>query len=177
MVSIRLKKRIARYPPLEGIRLHHARLYGNLIVCLLVPGDWGFEMIEIWGRQSLWSGGDEVIVRDGERQTKSGYSPLAGAYYSARLGVAEHLEAIGRSARVLVLRSVSGDYWAPLGTWVVREATRAAMQAAPANCNTLQEGIAAASRILGFDRWLPYSRLVPDLMAQRTLRDFLEPSA
>jgi hypothetical protein len=171
-VSKRLKKKIARYPPLDGIQVFSASLYGNHIVCLLIPGDWKFEMIEIWGKQSLWAGEDETIARDGEGQTKSGYSPLAGAYYSARLAVTEYLESIQRSARVLVLRSITGEYWAPLGTWVVREATRNAMKGPGIPCATLQAGVNTASRILGFSHWLPHSRLIPELMTQKTLFDF-----
>lgn len=171
-VSKRLKKKIARYPPLDGIQVFSASLYGNHIVCLVIPGDWKFEMIEIWGKQSLWAGEDETIARDGEGQTKSGYSPLAGAYYSARLAVTEYLESIQRSARVLVLRSITGEYWAPLGTWVVREATRNAMKGPGIPCATLQAGVNTASRILGFSHWLPHSRLIPELMTQKTLFDF-----
>ncbi|WP_292392096.1 hypothetical protein [Methanoculleus sp. UBA303] len=171
-VSNRLKKRIARYSPLDGIQVFSASLYGNHIVCLLVPGDWKFEMIEVWGKQSLWGDGSETIARDGEGLTKSGYSPLAGAYYSARLAVTEYLESIRRSARVLVLRNVTSDYWAPLGTWVVREATRNAMRGQKTPCADLNEGIELASRLIGFSHWRPYSRLIPELVTQKTLFDF-----
>jgi len=171
-VSKQLTKKIARYPPLGGIEVFSASLYGNHIVCLLVPGDWKFEMIEVWGKQSLWGDGSETIARDGEGLTKSGYSPLAGAYYSARLAVAEYLESIRRSARVLVLRNVTGEYWAPLGTWVVREATRNAMRGPKTPCATLNEGIDLASRLIGFSRWRPYSRLIPELTTQKTLFEF-----
>ena len=171
-VSNRLKKRIARYSPLDGIQVFSASLYGNHIVCLLVPGDWKFEMIEVWGKQSLWGDGSETIARDGEGLTKSGYSPLAGAYYSARLAVTEYLESIRRSARVLVLRNVTSDYWAPLGTWVVREATRNAMRGQKTPCAGLNEGIELASRLIGFSHWRPYSRLIPELVTQKTLFDF-----
>ncbi|NLZ30941.1 MAG: hypothetical protein GX885_09420 [Methanomicrobiales archaeon] len=171
-VSTRLKKKIARHPPLGGFEVFAASLYGNHIVCLLIPGDWRFEMIEVWGQRSLWGGEGETIMQDGEGLTKSGYSPLAGAYYSARLAIAEHLESIRRSARVLVLRNVSGEYWAPLGTWVVREATRNAMDGPAIRCATLQEGVDTASRLIGFSRWLPHSRLIPELMTQKTLFDF-----
>ena len=171
-VSKRLKKKIARYPPLDGIRVFPASLYGNHIVCILVPGDWKFEMIEVWGRQSLWGQGDETIARDGEGLTKSGYSPLAGAYYSARLAVAEYLDGVQRSARVLVLRHVTGDYWAPLGTWVVREAARNAMRGPGTPCASLDQAVDLASRLVGFSHWQAYSRLIPELRAQKTLFDF-----
>ena len=172
-VSKRLKKKIVRYPPLDGIRVFSASLYGNHIVCILVPGDWKFEMIEVWGRQSLWGQGDETIACDGEEGLiKSGYSPLAGAYYSARLAVAEYLDGVQRSARVLVLRHVTGDYWAPLGTWVIREATRNAMRGAGTPCASLDQAVDLASRLVGFSHWQPYSRLIPELRTQKTLFDF-----
>ncbi|MCM2466365.1 hypothetical protein [Methanoculleus oceani] len=171
-VSKRLRKKIARYPPLNEIQVFSASLYGNHIVCLLVPGDWKFEMIEVWGKQSLWGGGSETIARDGEGLTKSGYSPLAGAYYSARLAVAEYLESVRRSSRVLVLRNVTSEYWAPLGTWVVREATRNAMQGGKTPCADLKQAIDLASRLIGFDRWRPHSRLIPELTTQKTLFEF-----
>ncbi|WP_292364542.1 MULTISPECIES: hypothetical protein [unclassified Methanoculleus] len=171
-VSKQLKKKIARYPPLSGIEVFSASLYGNHIVCLLVPGDWRFEMIEVWGKQSLWGDGSETIAVDGEGLAKSGYSPLAGAYYSARLAVAEYLESVRRSARVLVLRNVTGEYWAPLGTWVVREATRNAMRGGKTPCADLRQAIDLASRLIGFTRWQPHSRLIPELVTQKTLFDF-----
>lgn len=171
-VSTRLKKKIARYQPLSGIEVFSASLYGNHIVCLLMPGDWRFEMIEVWGTRSLWGGEGETIMQDGESLTKSGYSPLAGAYYSARLAVAEYLERERRSARVLVLRKITDEYWAPLGTWVVREATRNAVRGGKIRCATLPEGVATASRLLGFSHWLPHSRLIPEIMTQKTLFDF-----
>ncbi|RXE57366.1 hypothetical protein ABH15_04575 [Methanoculleus taiwanensis] len=172
MVSTGLKKSVTRYPSIEGYRLFDGTLYGNHIVCILAPGDWKYEMIEIWGRRSLWSGETETIAVDGEGQKKTGYSPLAGAYYSARLAVTEYLESIRRSARVIVLRSISSEYWAPLGTWVVREAARAAMKNPAGTYATLDEAVAAASRLLGNARWLPESRLVPELKTQKTLFDF-----
>lgn len=171
-VSKQLKKKIARYPPLGGIEVFSASLYGNHIVCILVPGDWKYEMIEVWGKQSLWGGGSETIARDGEDLTKSDYSPLAGAYYSARLAVTEYLESVQRSARVLVLRNVTSEYWAPLGTWVVREATRNAMRGQKTPCESLSEAIDLASRVIGFSHWRSHSRLIPEIMTQKTLFDF-----
>lgn len=171
-VSARLKKKIGCYQPLDGVEIFSASLYGNYIVCLLSPGDWKFEMIEIWGKRSLWGGENETIMRDGEGFTKSGYSPLAGAYYSARLAVTEYLESIQRSARVLVLRRITSEYWAPLGTWVVREATRDAMTSPATKCASLQEGIDTVSRLAGISCWLSHSRLIPEIMTQKTLFDF-----
>ncbi len=168
-VSTGLKKEIARFPSVDGISVFSGELFGNRIVCILLPGDWRYEMIEIWQEQSLWGGPGEVIVQDREGIKKSGYSPISGAYYSARLAVLEHLKSIRRCARVILVRNTSGEYWAPLGTWVVREAARKAMAAPPLRCESLDEAVRHAVAITGSDRWVPHSTLIPELRTQRTL--------
>jgi hypothetical protein len=171
-LSIQLKKEIARYPPIEEIRLFTGEIFGNRIVSILVPGDWKYEMIEIWGRWTLWAGEEEVIVQDQEGMIKKGYSPISGAYYSARLAVCEYLKDVQRSARVIVIRNISRDYWAPLGTWVIREATRKAMIHPPVICESLDAAVRQASATLGSDTWIHHSLLIPELRTQRTLFHF-----
>lgn len=167
-----LKKGIARFPPVEEISVFSGEIYGNRIACILVPGDWKYEMIEIWGKQTLWGGDEEVIVEDREGMTKSGYSPISGAYYSARLAVCEYLKSIRRCARVVVVRRVSSEYWAPLGTWVIREATRKAMETPPVRCASLDAAVHHAAAVIGSARWVPHSTLIPELRTQRTLAHF-----
>ena len=172
-VSTGLKKEIARFPPLEEIRVFSGEQYGNRIVAILLfRADWKYEMIEVWGRHTLWAGDDEVIVQDREGMIKHGYSPISGAYYSARLAVCEYLTGIRRSARVIVVRMVSGDYWAPLGTWVIREAARTAMSSVPVPCESLDLAVARAVALTGSGTWVPHSTLIPELRTQRTLFQF-----
>ncbi|WOF15353.1 hypothetical protein F1737_00980 [Methanoplanus sp. FWC-SCC4] len=172
-VSKRMKSEVMKYPPLEDVLVFTGMVHANRIICLLVPGDWKYEMVEIWEKNSLWSGDSEVIVADGEnKKNKSKYSPIAGAYYSGRLAVLEYLSGIRRCARVIVVRQVTGEYWAPLGTWVIREAARAAMKAGPLKCENLNEGINSVSKILGSDKWLANSGLVHEIKTQKTLFDF-----
>jgi hypothetical protein len=171
-LSTALKKEIARFPSLDEYRVFSGEIFGNRIVCILAPGDWRYEMIEVWGRRTLWAGDTEVIVEDRESMKKQGYSPISGAYYSARLAVCEYLKSIRRSARVIVLRHISSDYWAPLGTWVIREAARKAMASPPASCDSLDAAIAVASARIGFDYWQQHSTLIPEMRTQRTLFSF-----
>jgi len=168
-LSTALKKEIARFPSLDDYRVFSGEIFGNRIVCILMPGDWRYEMIEVWCRRTLWAGDTEVIVEDREAMKKQGYSSISGAYYSARLAVCEHLKSIRRSARVIVLRHISSDYWAPLGTWVIREAARKAMASPPVSCDSLDEAVATASAWIGFDYWQQHSTLIPEIRTQRTL--------
>jgi hypothetical protein len=126
-------------------------------------------MIEIWRRQSLWGGDDDVIVQDREGLKKKGYFQISGAYYSARLAPCEYLVQKKKSARVIFLRSISSDYWAPLGTWVIREATRKALANPPVIYESLAVAVRQVSMLLGSDSWVSYSTLIPELRTQRTL--------
>ena len=171
-LSSALKKGIARFPPIDRYLVFTAEVFGNRIVCILAPGDWRYEMIEVWGKQTLWAGDTEAIVQDREGMKKQGYSPISGAYYSARLAVTEYLTGIRRSARVVVLRHITSEYWAPLGTWVIREAAKKAMASAPVACTSLDEAIRAASAIAGFSYWQQHSTLLPEMRTQRTLFSF-----
>jgi hypothetical protein len=168
-LSIQLKKEISRFPPLEEIHLFDGEIYGNRILCILVPGDWKYEMIECWGKQTLWAGDEEVIVQDREGLNKKGYSPISGAYYSARLAACEYLKSIRRCARVIIIRRISSDYWAPLGTWVIREATRNAMNTPPVVCPSIDVAVNQVSARLGSGMWFGASTLIPELKTQRTL--------
>jgi len=171
-VSSALKQKIARYTPVDHIRVFSNELYANRIAVVLLPGDWRYEMIERWEKNSLWSAGADSITVDHEGIKKSGYSPISGAYYSARLAVAEYLEATRQCARVIVIRSVSADYWAPLGTWVIREATRGAMKRPGVTCETVNEAVTRAGAGSGFPGWEGYSTLLPEIRTQKTLFDF-----
>ena len=54
-------------------------------------------------------------------------SSVAGAYFAAKLAVAEHLSKRKRKAAALVLREIHSDeYIVPVGVWQIREGIRQA---------------------------------------------------
>ncbi|HJJ30118.1 MAG TPA: hypothetical protein O0W87_03880 [Methanocorpusculum sp.] len=174
MISTSIKREVIKMPALPEYQVFCSTLYGNTLCFILIPSnDWRFEMLERWQKHSLWSGDEETIVVDGEKGlTKSSYSPIAGAYYSARLAVLEYLKSIGRCARVLCIRDISGEYWAPLGTWVIREAAHASLSSHPEKVGTLGEAVTSASQMLGTGFWIPRMDLLRDLKQQKTLFEF-----
>ncbi len=173
MIGKGLVRDITGNASVPAVQLFSRDLFGNRIAVLLFPGPWEYEMVEIWAARSLWSGDGESVTVDGERLKKRDYSPISGAYYAARLAVAEYLKSAGRTARVIVVRYVTSEYWAPLGVWVVREAVRGAMSDAPSAFATTGEATAKASEFLGSDSWMTRSRLLSTVRTQRTLTGFL----
>ena len=164
---------ISHNSALDQYLVFTATLHGNTIVCILTPGDFRYEMIEHWQAGSMWGGQTGSIMTDAEsRKGKSGYSPIAGAYYSARLAVLDYLRIAGKTARAIVIRSVAGSYWAPLGTWVIREAARQAMAQPPVVFEDLTGARAYAAAILGTDAWESHSSLLQEIATQKNLFDF-----
>ncbi|MDO5846306.1 MAG: hypothetical protein Q4Q04_05215 [Methanocorpusculum sp.] len=174
MLCSSYKREVARMPALSDYEVFCAALHGNTLCFILIPSnDWRFEMLERWQKKSLWSGDEESILVDGETgMTKRGYSPIGGAYYSARLAALEYLKNTGRCARVICVRDVSGEYWAPLGVWVIREAAHASLASEPVKTGTLSEALTAASAKLGTSFWIPRMGLLKDMREQKTLFDF-----
>lgn len=174
MISTSIKREVIKMPALPEYQVFCGTLYGNTLCFILIPSnDWRFEMLERWQKHSLWSGDEETIVVDGEKGlSKPKYSPIAGAYYSARLAVLEYLKSIGRCARVLCIRDISGEYWAPLGTWVIREAAHESLSHHPDRVGTLGEAVTSASQKLGTSFWIPKMILLKDIRQQKTLFEF-----
>ena len=73
---------------------------------------------------------------------------------------------------MICIRDISGEYWAPLGVWVIREAAHAALAKNPERFGTLSEAITAASVMLDTSFWIPKMGLLKDIRQQKTLFDF-----
>ncbi len=173
MISKKLAVSIRKNSSTDTISIFSHELYGNLIIFILIPGEWKFEMIEIWSRNALWNGENDFIVADRERGIKKNYSPITGAYYSARLAVTEYLSPRHISGTVIVIRRISSEYWAPLGTWVIREVSRLAMKKMPVTCENVKQAEEIVSSILGYDDWRIHSQYLSDLTRQKKITDFI----
>jgi hypothetical protein len=142
MTGKTLKNQVIDMPLISDYLLYSGEGLGNHFEILLLPRPYSFELVEIWMARSAWAPEGWIGSDREEGRDKKGYSPLAGGYYAARLAVLEHLAQRGRQAAVLAVREISEAYWAPLGVWVVREAARQAMRAAPRRFSTLPEALA-----------------------------------
>jgi hypothetical protein len=100
---------------------------GNYYVAIFLPEVWSYELFETYAGKSTWHDSDEITtMTDYESYggRKDYASNTSGGYYAARLGVLEYLKRVKRQSSVLLLRFITGEYYAPLGVWVVREAVR-----------------------------------------------------
>lgn len=127
-----LRGAIRSNPSVDETRVFSSEYMGNRYWVILSPGNWEFELVEMKAPGSVWNPVDtEVWIASDhegyEGRTKYVDGGTAGAYYATRLAALEHLEAHGRQAKVLTLRHVSDEYWAPVGVWQIRESVRDAL--------------------------------------------------
>jgi hypothetical protein len=110
--------------------------YGNWYCVLVLPYRFQYELFEIVvgtragamqgeGNATLWTDYEGFAGRTTYAED------TAGGYYAARLSVLEELNRRKRQGSVLAFRFIDDSYTHPLGVWVVREATRIAMQGKP----------------------------------------------
>lgn len=126
---------------LDGFELFSSSFAGNSFFVLLLPRVWSFEMMECWLPGSPWTLEDPSaqqqnqfnIIDDFEFfEGRSSYADnITGAYYAARLAVAEHLVRRKKQAAALIFREIGNEYVSPLGVWVIRETVRNALQKKP----------------------------------------------
>lgn len=159
-------------PPLDTYHLYEGHALGNHFLIALFPPPFRFEMMEQWQQGSLWGGGRVITDHEGPKGRKDYASSITGAYYSARLSVAEHLHSIGRTAGAAVIRWITDEYWAPLGVWVIRESVKRAFQNKPMifeDRESLKKGI---DRISGINDWRSHTRFL-SRMIDRRIDDFI----
>ncbi len=175
-VSKEILKEVKRYDTIGSVELYENTFMGNEFHIFLIPGSWEYEMIESWLRGSLYAPDWGIGARDYEpfEGRKDYASNITGAYYAARLGVAEHLARRRRQAKVLIYREITPDYKLPLGVWVIREAVRDAMRRKPLLLESVWEGIELIEPKVRVKDWSKESKILYNLKHQRRLEDFYE---
>lgn len=127
-----IKKEISDFSSIDECLLFSFEHFGNHFEIILSPGNYSFELVEIWTKKSFWNPESTWIGYDREDiMKKRDYSTLGGGYYAARLPALEYLLKISRTASITVIREIKPEYYAPLGVWVVEEGVRKAMSKQP----------------------------------------------
>ncbi|MEW5955040.1 MAG: hypothetical protein AB1626_00695 [Candidatus Micrarchaeota archaeon] len=175
-ISESLVEEIKLLPILDEYRVYEHESLRNRFVVILFPSQWQYEWIEAFF--SHYGGDNATVFGDNEGfDKKKKYSSVGGCYYSARLAVAEKLQAEKRQAGALVLREAYSDY-IPLGVFNVRENVRAALRTRP----TVLESWAAASKFsfsrlkLNESQWTANSRIIRKEGKQAIQRRLFEKS-
>lgn len=170
IISKNLVEEILDYSQIDSHLVFIHEHLGNLFSVLLFPHRWIFEMEEAWHTEKgeLGFGADAEDASGIHR-----YPSIAGAYFAAKLGVAEYLKRNQRQAGVLVLREIRAEYAVPVGVWQVREAIRAAMSKKPIIVDSLEQGLDVACKHLSISKteWLSKGTILK-MLRQKSITDY-----
>ncbi|AFU58857.1 DUF650 and DUF651 domain-containing protein [Candidatus Nitrososphaera gargensis Ga9.2] len=149
-ISSRLIKENEANPSIDLFEVTQYSHLANYYSVVLIPDEvWSFEMIESW----FTSSGQIVMGSDYEdARGLDHYPTIAGAYFAARLAVAEHLAHRCRKAAALVLREIHPEYVMPLGVWQIREGVREALKKPPQKFESIEQAISFASAGMSMSR-------------------------
>jgi hypothetical protein len=169
-ISQNLVSEILDYPQIDSHLVFSHEHLGNLFSVLLFPHRWIYEMEEAWHTAS----GQIGFGADSEDANGIDHYPsIAGAYFAAKLGIAEFLKKEKKQAGALVLREIMPEYAIPVGVWQVREAIRAAMAKPPVLVDSMGEGLTLACKKMSISKneWVAKGTLLK-MLKQKAITDY-----
>ena len=169
IISKSLVSEILEFDLIDSCRIFSHDHLGNMFSVILFPHRWLFEMQEAWHDENKVGFGF-----DSEDARGIDHPPaIAGAYFAAKLGVAEYLVQKKLQAAVLVLREIRPEYAVPVGVWQIREAVRAAMKKEPYIVGNFGDSVNFASKrmSIGKSEWLSRGRLLK-MLKQKSISEF-----
>lgn len=170
IISKNLVAEILDCPVIDICQVFTHEHLGNVFSVLLFPHRWIFEMEEAWYTEK----GEIGFGADSEDANGIDHYPsIAGAYFAAKLGVAEYLKRKQRQAGVLILREIRPEYAVPVGVWQVREAIRAALSKTPVLVETLESGLNMSCKNMSISKneWLSKGTLMK-MLKQKSIVDY-----
>ena len=169
IISRSLVSQILDFGLIDSCRIFLHDHLGNMFSVILFPHRWIYEM------QEAWHDGNTVGFGSDSEDAKGIDHPpaIAGAYFAAKLGVAEYLVEKKLQASALVLREIRPEYAVPVGVWQIREAIRAAMQKDPYIAQNFDDAVSFASQRMSVSKteWLSRGRLL-QMLKQKSISEF-----
>ena len=169
IISKTLMLQILDFDIIDSFNVFSFSHLGNLFSVILFPHRWLFEMQEAWHDGSSIGFGNDYEDAKGISHPPA----IAGAYFAAKLGVAEFLFKIQKQAGVLVLREIQPEYAVPVGVWQVREGIREAMKQPAFFAENMDSAIELATKKMSLSKneWIREGKMLK-LIQQKTITDF-----
>jgi DNA repair protein NreA len=172
IISNSLIKEIETFPAIDFFKVHKHIHMGNYYSVILIPDDiWSFEMQEAWYDNE----GNLGVGIDFENANGlSHYPSIGGAYYAARLAVAEHLFKKRHRAAALILREIRTEYAIPVGVWQIREGIRKALDGESNQFDNFNKALSFACVNLSVSKseWITNSKMCKNMKEQTRITDF-----
>jgi hypothetical protein len=173
VISADLIKKIETFSIIDLFKVYKYAHLGNYYSIILIPDEiWSFEMQEAWYDNN--SGNMQVGVDFENANGLDHYPSIAGAYFAARLSVAEYLFKAKRKAAALVLREIHSEYVMPVGVWQVREGIRRAFEGQAEELENFEQALSFACIGLSLSKneWKRKSKMYRSKREQLKITDF-----
>ena len=169
IIAESLVSEILEFDLIDSCRVFSHDHLGNLFSVVLFPHRWLFENQEAWHTGNGIGFGSDIEDAKG-----IDHPPVtAGAFFAAKLGVAEYLLEKKCQASALVLREIRPEYAVPVGVWQIREAIRSAMKNEPYIAENFDDGITFAAKRMSVSKseWLSKGNML-SMLKQKSISDF-----
>jgi len=169
IIAESLVSEILEFDLIDSCRVFSHDHLGNMFSVVLFPHRWLFENQEAWHTGNGIGFGSDIEDAKG-----IDHPPVtAGAFFAAKLGVAEYLLEKKCQASALVLREIRPEYAVPVGVWQIREAIRSAMKNEPYIAENFDDGITFAAKRMSVSKseWLSNGNML-SMLKQKSISDF-----
>jgi len=169
IIAESLVSEILEFDLIDSCRVFSHDHLGNMFSVVLFPHRWIFENQEAWHTGNGVGFGSDIEDAQG-----IDHPPVtAGAFFAAKLGVAEYLLEKKCQASALVLREIRPEYAVPVGVWQIREAIRSAMKNEPYIAENFDDGITFAAKRMSVSKseWLSNGNML-SMLKQKSISDF-----
>ena len=169
IIAESLVSEILEFDLIDSCRVFSHDHLGNLVSVVLFPHRWLFENQEAWHTGNGIGFGSDIEDAKG-----IDHPPVtAGAFFAAKLGVAEYLLEKKCQASALVLREIRPEYAVPVGVWQIREAIRSAMKNEPYIAENFDDGVTFAAKRMSVSKseWLSKGDML-SMLKQKSISDF-----
>jgi DNA repair protein NreA len=175
----KLTKEVKNYNEYDYVA-HFGGYLGNYYLILFFPEIWSYELFETYVGDLTKS--TNKIETETDYEPYSGRSSYAtntvGGYYASRLGILEYLKNKKRQSSVLTLRFITNEYYMAMGVWVVRQATRHALQSQPISFSSKELMMKYAKNLLNkkfnfnLHNLTTKSKMIKHMNTQKKILDF-----
>ena len=169
IIAESLVSEILEFDLIDSCRVFSHDHLGNMFSVVLFPHRWLFENQEAWHTGNSIGFGSDIEDAKG-----IDHPPVtAGAFFAAKLGVAEYLLEKKCQASALVLREIRPEYAVPVGVWQIREAIRSAMKNEPYIAENFDDGVTFAAKRMSVSKseWLSKGDML-SMLKQKSISDF-----
>ncbi len=162
---------------IDKTRVYEYYALDNRWIVMMIPGSWGYELVEAWYPNTIWNENGKDISIFSSYELFNGrkkYAEIGGCYYAARLATSELLKKESKQARVVILREAHPGYILPVGVWNVREHVREALKQEPKEFEAFKNALDYACTKLAIQAkvWIANSNILKYTIAQRRLGEF-----